>query len=162
MKSLNTWGLGTAKWQKSLPQVPSVTLHSVSRRSVVLVATVTKLGFTLSMSVEGNGREGVSSTNNLPAPTSSQCNPNHHPYLPKEDRAETHAAGHEQHEQRYLLTQHFPAHLQDKPLRWAARTSWPQQNTSVCRMLPWVWPDTGLEQEPFFHFSVIVRIAIPA
>lgn len=42
-----------AKGQESLPQVPSVTLCSVSRRSVVLVATVTKLGFTLSMSVEG-------------------------------------------------------------------------------------------------------------
>lgn len=54
-----------AKGQKSLPQVPSVALCSVSRSSVVLVAAVTKLGFTLSMSVEGR----------------AECQPNKPPLL---------------------------------------------------------------------------------
>lgn len=54
-----------AKGQKSLPQVPSVTLCSVSRRPVVLVATVTKLGFTLSMSVEGKGECQLNKTSLL-------------------------------------------------------------------------------------------------
>lgn len=69
-----------AKGQQSLPQVPSVALCSVSRSSVVLVAAVTKLGFTLSMSVEGRAESQPNKPSLLlpaapaiPAPAGEGC-----------------------------------------------------------------------------------------
>lgn len=62
----------------------------------MLVATVTKIGFTLSMSVGGKWR---CQSNKISASASNLCNPDHNPRLPKWDWAETHIADHEQREQ---------------------------------------------------------------